>query len=171
MKNRIGIALFILGLLVSAAPTVQGSEKDAESMISHAASVLLAQDRSRDAILDSLAEVLDAALLILPEADYEAEFRSRVEFAKTTFEDRILFSDKARQYLGLSYMLVTGGTSWKVPEELSPGKREKDFMAQAKRICQRLIDSALVELKAGRNEQSVRRLLEFVLMVITPVQA
>jgi len=44
-------------------------------------------------------------------------------------------------------------------------------MGQAKRVCQKLIDSAIVEWKAGRNEQSVRYLLEFVLMVITPVEA
>jgi len=44
-------------------------------------------------------------------------------------------------------------------------------MEQAKKVAQRLIDSAPAERKAGRNEQSVRYLLEFVLMIITPVQA
>lgn len=171
MKNRMMLALLALGFLASSVPALRSAEKDAESMISHAESVLMAQDRSRDAILDALAEVLDATLLILRKTEYEAEFRSRVEFAKKTFEDRILFSAKARQYLGLAYMLVTGGKSWQVPDELSPEHREKDFMAQAKRVCQSLIDSAQAELKAGRNESAVRFLLEFVLMVITPVQA
>ena len=78
MKNRKAIIFITLGLLVAGVPALRGSEKDADSMISHAASVLMAQDRSRDAILDALAEVLDAALLILPKTEYEAEFRSRV---------------------------------------------------------------------------------------------
>lgn len=171
MKNRMGTALIVLGLLVSAIPAVQGSEKDAESMINHVASVVRAPDFSRDDILKALIEVLDASLLILPKTDYVAEFRSRIEAAKGQFDEQSLFSDTAYQNLGLAYNLVTVGKSWQIPEELVPGKREKDFMAQAKRVCQKLIDSAIAELKAGRNEQSVRYLLEFVLMVITPVQA
>ena len=171
MKNRMGIALIVMGLLMSAVPAFPGSEKDAESMISHAASVVRAREFSRDDIIRALIEVLDASLLILPKTDYSAEFSSRIETAKGQFDEKSLFSDTARQNLGLAYSLLTGGKSWQIPEELAPEKREKDFMAQAKRVCQNLIDSAQAELKAGRNAQSVRYLLEFVLMVITPVQA
>src|SRR4030042_7173349 len=96
---------------------------------------------------------------------------SRIEVPKKMFEERSPFNNKSRQYLGLAYRLVTGGKVWQVPEELTSVYREKDIMAQAKKLCQKLIDSALAERKAGRNEQSVRYLLEFVLMVITPVQA
>jgi hypothetical protein len=87
------------------------------------------------------------------------------------FSERSLFNDKSRQYLGLAYRLVTGGKIWQIPEELTSAYREKDIMEQAKKICQKLIESALAERKAGHDELAVRYLLEFVLMVITPVQA
>jgi hypothetical protein len=76
MKNRTTIALIALGLLVSAVPALHGSEKDAVGMIRHAASVLMAPDPSRDAILDGLVEILDASLLILPQTEYEPGKRS-----------------------------------------------------------------------------------------------
>jgi hypothetical protein len=171
MKNWTMIILITLGLLVSTAPALRGSQKDAESMIRHAASVIMTPDFSRDAILDALVEVLDASLLILPRTDYAEEFESRIEGARKTFVDRLLFSDKAHQYLGLAYRLVTGGKSWQIPEELASPYRGKDSLEQAKKVCQKLLDSALAERQAGRNEESVRYLLEFVLMVITPVQA
>jgi hypothetical protein len=171
MKNRATIVLITLGLLISAVPALQGSEKDPESMIRHANTVLMATDSSHDAILDGLVEVLDASLVILPKTDYAEEFKSRIEGARKTFVDRSLFSDKAHQYLGLAYKLVTGGKSWQIPEELASPYRGKDSLEQAKKVCQKLIDSALAERQAGRNEESVRYLLEFVLMVITPVQA
>jgi hypothetical protein len=85
--------------------------------------------------------------------------------------ERSPFSDKVHQYIGLSYKMVTGGKQWQVPEELSSAYREKEIIEQSKKICQKLIDSALAERKAGRNEQSVRDLLAFVLLVITPIQA
>jgi hypothetical protein len=66
--------------------------------------------------------------------------------------------------------LVTAGKRWQVPEELSVPFRERDIMEQAKKLAQKLIDLALSELKGGRNEQSVRYILEFVLMVVTPIQ-
>lgn len=171
MKTRTAIALVTLALLVSAPRALRSSETRADSMIGHARSVIMAPDSSRDAIVGALIEVLDASLLILPKTDYADEFRSRIEVAKKIFEEKDLFSDKAHQYLGLAYKLVTGGKAWQLPEELTKAYREKDIMEQAKKICQKLVDSALAERKAGRNEQSVRYVLEFVLLVITPVEA
>jgi hypothetical protein len=118
-----------------------------------------------------LIEVLDASLLILPEKDYSKEFGSRIETVKKMFGDGSLFSDKSRQYLGLAYKLTSGGKAWQIPEELKSPYREKDMMEQGKKVCLRLIDSALAERKAGRNEEAVRRLLEFVIMVVTPIEA
>jgi hypothetical protein len=83
----------------------------------------------------------------------------------------LLFSDKAKQYLELAYNLLTGGKSWQIPEELASPYLGKDSLEQAKKVCQKLIDSAIAERQAGRDESSVRYLLEFVLLVITPIQA
>lgn len=171
MKIHRSIAFVVLALLVAATPFLRSADTKAEDMINHAYSVIMTPSSPTDAIMLALSEILDASLLILPKTDYSEEYRTRVEVAKKTFADRSLFNDKSHQYLGLAYKLVTGGQAWKVPEELTSAYREKDIMAQAKKICQRSIDSALAELRAGRNERSIRHLLEFVLMVITPIEA
>lgn len=171
MKIRTTIALIAIGLVLSLPQVLRSSETKADSTISYARSVIMTPDFSRDAIVGALIEVLEASLLIMPKTDYAEEFKSRVEVAKKIFEEKNLFSDKTRQYLGLAYKLVTGGKGWQLPEELTSAYREKDIMEQAKKICQKLLDSAQAELKAGRDGEAVRYLLEFVLMVITPVEA
>lgn len=171
MKIRTTFVLILLGLLVSAAPCLPAEGTQAEEMVNRAYAVFKVLDPSSDDILKALTEILDASVLILPKTDYSEEYKSRIEVAKKMLGERSLFNDKSRQYLGLAYRLVTGGTIWQVPEELTSVYREKDIMEQTKKICQKLIDSALAERKAGRNEQSVRYLLEFVLMVITPIEA
>lgn len=171
MKTRTTISLIALGVFVSAAPPLRCSETKVEEMVTHAAQVIMTPTSSSGDIAKALMEILDASLLILPKTDYSEEFRSRIEVAKKTLDERGLFSDKAHQYLGLAYKLVSGGKAWQIPDELTSAYREKDIMAQAKKLCQKLIDSALAEMKAGRDEQAVRHLLEFVLMVITPVEA
>jgi len=171
MKIRTTIALIAFAFIVSAAAPLRGSGTKAEEMINHAYSVFMTPDPSGDAILKALTEILDASLLILPETDYSEEFKSRIEVAKKMFAERSLFNDKSHQYLGLAYRMVSGGKIWQVPEELTSVYREKDIREQANKLCQHLIDSALAERKAGRDERSVRYLLEFVLLIITPIQA
>lgn len=171
MKNRITIVLIAIALLVAAAPHLRATDEKPEDMINRAYSVIMTPTASSETIMKALMEILDASVLILPKTDYAEECKSRIEVAKKMFTERSMFNDKSRQYLGLAYRLVTGGKIWQIPEELTSAYREKDIMAQAKKVCQKLIDSAQAELKAGRNEHAVRCLLEFVLMVITPIQA
>ncbi len=140
-------------------------------MISNAASVLMGSQASQDAILKALNEILEASLMIMPKTADSDEFESRVEIAEQMLEERGLFNLKSRQYLGFAYRLVSAGKAWQVPDELSSAYRQKDIMEQARRICKRLVDSALTEYKAGRNERAVRDLVGFVLMVITPLEA
>jgi hypothetical protein len=169
MKNRPTIAFVTLGLLLSATPLLRCSETDAESMVTHATSIILDRSSSGDAVKAALLEILDVSLLILPETDYAGEYKSRIEVAKKEFDHQSLFSDKGHQYLSLAYRLVTAGKKWQFPEEIGEAYKERDIMEQAKNVGQKLINSALGELKAGRGEQSVRYLLEFVLMVVTPI--
>lgn len=171
MKTCQTLILVALMCLVIAPPMLRGASTDPETMITHARSVILGPQGSRDAMLDALVELLDATLLVLPETSYAGEFRSRIEAVRKLLGDGALFSDKVRQYLGLTYKLVTGGKAWQIPQEMQGPYREADTMEQARKAGGRLFDSALAERKAGRNEQCVRYLLEVVLMVITPVEA
>jgi hypothetical protein len=171
MKKRTMIALVALGLIVSAAPVFAGQKNTPEEMIGRARSAILTPDGSRDAILKALVEVLDSSLMILPKTDYADEFRSRIAWVRDSLKEGILFSDKARQYLGLAYQLVADGSLWRVPEELKSADSAKKGIERATAICVELLDSALAEHKAGNDETAVRHLIAFVLLVVTPIEA
>lgn len=156
---------------LSAAPALRGAQSSPEALIENARTVLKAPELPREAVTRALADALSASLLILPKKDYADEFRSRVATVREMFEVGALFEDKARQYLGLAYKLVSGGKAWEVPAELKSAYREADIMAQANKICGALLDSSLAEHKAGRDEAAVRDLISFVIFVITPIEA
>jgi len=44
-------------------------------------------------------------------------------------------------------------------------------MKRATEACRRYLEAALAEMKAGNNEKAVRHLLDFVLVVVTPIEA
>jgi len=171
MNKRTLSSLVVLGLLIPAGAAAQSQEKGPEAMILSARSVVLTPQFSQEAITKALIEVLDASLLILPDTDYSKEFGSRIAAVKMMFGEGALFTDKGRQYLGLAYKLASGGKAWQTPEELKGAYREKDIMEQAKTACLKLLDSALAERKAGRDEEAVRHLIGFVILVVTPVEA
>jgi hypothetical protein len=170
MRNVKTTALIGLALLLAAVPVASVQREDAEALISRARSVVRNTHFSRDAITHSLADALQTALLILPETDYAEDFRARIETVRKMFDDEVLFSDKGRQYLGLAYEMVSDGKSWQVPEELKTLDAKKGI-ERSLTICQGLLDSALAELKAGRNEKAVSLLLEYVILVVTPIEA
>ena len=158
-------------ITISPAPAFQGSQAAPEALIENARALLKAPELPREAVTRALADALSATLLILPKTDYADEFKSRIGTVRKMFEDGALFEDKARQYLGLAYKLVSGGKTWEVPAELKAAYLEADIMARAKKICGALLDSSLAEHKAGRDEAAVRDLLSFVIFVVTPVEA
>ena len=171
MRTRTTIALVAAGLVLAAIPPLPAEDTPPEVLIRRGAAALTGPDISGKAIMKALGDILDAAVLILPQSEDSEEFRSRVDIAKKTMVERSPLNDKVRQYVGFAYRLASGGKTWKVPEGMTSLYRGKDIMAEARKICQGHIDSALAELKAGRNGQAVLHLLSFVLMVITPVEA
>ena len=171
MNNRQTVTLVGLGLFLAAIPVLAVPEDAAEAMIGRARNVLMTPDAGREAISGALVEVLEASLLILPQADYAEEFRSRLGTVKKMFKDGALLEEKTRQYLGFAYKMVSGGKSWEVPAKLKSAYREVDIMERGKRIGAGLLDSALAARRAGRNEAAVRDLISFVIFVITPVEA
>ena len=170
MKNRMTTALIGLVFLLVAGTVPARSQEDPEALINRARSVIQEPHFSRDAITNSLSDALGAALLILPETDYSADFKSRIETVRKMFDDEVLFSDKGRQYLGLAYRMVSGGETWQIPEELKTPDYKKGIERSVK-ICRDLLDSALAEHQAGRGEKAARLLLEYVILVVTPIEA
>ena len=70
MKNHPSIALIGFGFLLAAAPAFSGQETEPTVLIEHACQVLMNPDVPRESTLKALTAILDAALLILPKADY-----------------------------------------------------------------------------------------------------
>ena len=173
MNHRRPIALIALSLLfLSALPVLRASESKPEATIAKIRAYILDPNFKPDGIDKVLIEALDASLIILPGKDYAAEYKTKIEWVKSSFAEKNLFSDKIRQYLGLAYKLVANGAAWQLPEELkSPYSGQNASLEMAMKICGRFLDSALAEMKAGNNEKAVRHILGFVIMVITPVEA
>lgn len=161
------ITLAALGLLAAGIPALGSSGEDPEGMITRAVSVIM--NRSGDSKA-ALVEILDASLLILPKTDYAGDFRSSIESAKKESRETSLFSDRSYKDLALAYRLVAAGEEFKFPDVVLKAGGEKAGIEKAVVYCQAAIDSALSELRVGRRECAVRHLLEFVLMVITPIQ-
>jgi hypothetical protein len=170
MKSRLTVALIALAVLAGAALARSSEETGPEALISRARAVVLSPHFSREAINGALLDVLDASLLILPRTDRTKECRSRIEEAKKPIVQGELFSEKAYGDLGLAYESVSGGTAWKIPEELTAADAGSKGIEQATKICAKLLDSALAAHKAGRSEEAVRDLLGMVILVVTPIQ-
>ncbi len=171
MKNRIAIILVALGFLVFAVPFLPGQETEPDMLIQRASSAIFGPAATPETLLKALTGLLDAAIMILPLMDDSIEIKHRIDVAKKMMVERGMLNDKARQYLSFAYKLITGGKAWKAPEELTSLYREKEIMELSGKIGRKLIESALAERKAGRNKDSVRCLLEFVLLVVTPIEA
>lgn len=176
MKSRLKVALIGVGFVavtssLGLARAIAADEARPEALISRARAVLTIPGPPSDAIKEALGNALDASLLILPEAAYAAEAQSLIKAVKKALAEGAWLSEKTHQDLGQAYKLVNGGKAWRVPEELGAAGREKRGIKQATEICARLLDSALAEHRAGRNEAAVRDLLAFVLLVVTPIEA
>jgi len=173
MNHRKLIPLIALGVFfLSALPFLRASETKPEATIAKIRANILDPNFTPDGIDKVLIEALDASLAILPDKDFATEYKTKIGWVKSKFADKFMFSEKIRQYLGLAYKLVANGTAWQLPEELkSPYTGEKGSLEMAKKICGRLLDSALAEMKAGNNEKAIGYILGFVIIVVTPIEA
>ena len=168
MNNRLMIVLLGLTILTAAGPALRATATDPETIINHTKQIVMTPDPPEHGLVQALADILGVSLTILPPMDHAAEFKSRIEAAQKAFSEGTLFSDKAYQGLGEAYKLAAGGKAWQIPEELkAPGHGSID---QARDICVKLLDSALVEYKAGRDIEAVRDLLGFAILVVTPIE-
>ena len=89
--------------------------------------------------------------------------------AKKLFKETSLFNDKARQYLALSYRMMTNGQKFQKPEELDEFVTPEEAQEKAVKYTKQLIDKALTELDAGHPDKTAILLLELVLLVVTPI--
>jgi hypothetical protein len=69
MKSRLTIALVASAAIITAEPSLRGSQAGPEALIESARAVLKAPELPHEAVTIALADVLSASLLIMPETD------------------------------------------------------------------------------------------------------
>ena len=171
MKRYLTIALITCAAVIAAAPALRSSQDKPEALIESARKALSIPQPATEAITKALVDALSASLLILPKTDYADEYKSRIEGVRTMVKQGAMLSPEAYEDLGAAYKLVSGGKAWEIPAELKASGSETKGIEKAVEICGTLLDAALAERKAGRNEEAVRDLLSFVLLVVTPMEA
>ena len=170
MKRYLTIALFASAAVMAAAPALRSSQDKPEALIESARLVLGTPQPATEAITKALVDALSASLLILPKTDYAEECKSRIEGVRKMVKEGAMLSKEAYQDLGTAYKLVSGGKAWEIPAELKEPGSGKKGIEKATEICGKMLDAALAERKAGRNEEAVRDLLSFVILVVTPIE-
>ena len=170
MKRYLTIALIASAAVMAAAPAIRSSQDKPEAMIEHARQALGTPQPATEAITKALVDALSASLLILPKTDYAEEYKSRIEGVRKMVKDGAMLSKEAYQDLGTAYKLVSGGKAWEIPAELKAAGSDKKGVDKATEICGKLLDAALAERKAGRDDEAVRDLLSFVILVVTPME-
>ncbi|GEM_PF-541361 len=165
-----GVSLAALGPRLSAG-TLPAGQKGPEALIRGAAAVTGAPHFSREEITKALADSLEAALLILPKTGAAAEAAPLLRGVQASFTGGVLFEDKIRKDLAAAFKLLSGGKDWGIPKKLTDASEPKKGIELATKIGLELLDSALAEWKAGRAVPAAERLVSFVILVVTPIEA
>jgi len=119
-------------------------------------------------VLQSILELLDITAALTPESQYKADIQYRIDVAKDLFQKESMFNEKGRQYLSLAYRQMTDGKKYESPKELDEFVTPAEAQEKSRKYAQKLVESALAELDAGKPGEAARLLLEIVLMIVTP---
>jgi hypothetical protein len=122
-------------------------------------------------IRDALFRLMDIAVTLSQESKYGPDIKNRVDIAKDLFEKDSIFNDKGRQYLSFAYRMMTEGKKYEKPQDLDEFVTPAEAQEKARKYGQRLIEDALSALDQGKKGEAAKRILELVLMIVTPVSA
>lgn len=106
--------------------------------------------------------LLDAVSEAAPASRIAGDWPARVGRARALFEKCDGVDEEAATLLLESYRQVTGGTDYRFPASVH---RIEDAVGQGRLQ----LEGAAEALRAGRNGDAVRLLLETVLLIVTPV--
>ena len=174
MKTKVTKRIFTLALLgmlsISGLSGVWYSFEDTKTKINAACDVFFnpGATPTQKNIVNSLSQLLDIAASITT-SEYKNEIKDRIEVAKELFKDDSLFNEKARQYLSFAYRMMTNGQKFQTPKELDEFVTPDEAQEKAMKYTRNLMDKALAELDAGNPGETAKYLVEFVLMIVTPI--
>ena len=143
--------------------------EDIESQITKASDKLFAPATSKEQMVDSLIELLDITLSLTASSKYRDEIKHHLDVAKDLFKNSSIVNDKARQYVSLSYRMVTEGMKYQKPAELDEFITPSEAQEKALKYAKKLIDDARTNARRGDEGSTAKLILELVLLVITPI--
>jgi len=164
MKRKAS-ALTVLFLVLTAfglAGTPTGPDALAEK-IQKASALLLDSEKSEDKSQGFLL-LVESIDLAATGGGFPAGFQDEVRGALELFRQGSILDQEGGNKLRKAYALLNAGKSFQMPAEISS-------LDQAVEYGRTQINSALDQVKAGKNADAVKPLLEVILMVITPMEA
>jgi hypothetical protein len=164
MKKQFLILTAILFLFFTfAKSSLLARTESLEEKIQKATSLLLDSEKSEDKDLGFLLFV-ESIDLAAAGGSFPAGFQSEIRGALEIFRRGSILDQQGGDKLRKAYTLLNAGKPFQMPAEISS-------IAQAVEYGRNQVRSALAQVKAGKNADAVRPLLEVILMVITPMEA
>jgi len=163
--KRIALALTVLFLFLTVfglAETPNRPDALAEK-IQKATALLLDSEKSEDKEQGFLLFV-ESIDLAAAGGSFPAGFQGEIRGALEIFRGGSILDQQGGDKLRKAYTLLNSGKPFQMPAEISS-------IALAVEYGRTQIRSALAQVKAGKNADAVRPLLEVILMVITPMEA
>jgi hypothetical protein len=150
--------LMALGLPGKPAPADSLTEK-----IQKASSLLLDSEKSEDKSQGFLL-LVEAVDLAAAGGSFPAGFQEEIRGALEILHKGSILDQQGGDKLKKAYALINSGKSFEMPAKISS-------IDQAVEYGRSQIGAALTQVKAGKNADAVKPLLEVLLMVITPMEA
>ena len=167
-KTSIAVILALLFIFLSHADSLD-APGDIDEKIEHAAQVLLSDSVSRAEIVQALTQLMECAVTLSEESPYADEIKAQLEIAKNEISQKSLFSDKGRQKLAFAYRMLTNRKKYQTPRELNDFITPDQAMEKARNYAGKLVEQALDNYRAGNHQESAKKLVELVLMIVTPI--
>jgi hypothetical protein len=164
MKRK--ASALIAPLLVLMAFGLPGTLAQADTLaekIQKASALLLDSEKSEDKNQGFLL-LVESLDLAAAGGNFPAGFQEGIQGALEIFRQGSILDQQGGDKLKKAYVLVNLGKPFQMPAEISS-------IDQAVEYGRSQIRSALIQVKAGKNADAVKPLLEVILMVITPMEA
>lgn len=172
MHRQVSVWLIIAAPFLAMTTGIMFGLQDPKARIRAAASIFLGPadpSIAKSKIAGALVELLDVAVSMTHESQFNTEIKYRVDAAKELFQKESIFDDKARQCLSFVFRMLTDGKKYERPKELEEFVTPAEAQEKAREYANELVDKALANLKEGNELKTAKLLLELVLMIVAPI--
>jgi len=161
-KKALSAFVIVLLFLSFKGPDAFAGKDSIKDKIKSASGFLLDRSSSCEQMQEALGDLLEASVHLMPQADYADEAKGKIEKAKRAILEDSIVSGEGRMMLEEAYALMNSGDSYTFPEEI-------ESIENAVEYGKKLVDSIFFSLEKEDGGSAAIRLLEMVIMVVTPI--